>query len=242
MRYYLFTLGLALFLSGAAPADLAAQWRAALAARDLAGIERLLERDINPDWSTRDGVTALMLAARVANLSLLNKLIEAGAAVNAENDRGGTALMYAVISAQPEAVSALLQHGAKPDIQASNGWTALIIASAKGYMPILERMLEVGADPTRTDIYGWTALMRAAHSRRAAVVERLLEHDRVDPNTRNDNGSTALHLAAAIGEAGICKTLLAAGARRDITNQAGYTPGDLADKAGHASLATLLRR
>ena len=108
---HLLSLLLCLLLLGAAPGALEPQWQAALSARDLDAIGRLIERGIDPNLAASDDVTALMLAARMADLPLMKTLIKAGARVDAENDRGGTALMYAVISARPEAVELLLEGG-----------------------------------------------------------------------------------------------------------------------------------
>lgn len=240
MRHAVSLLFLCLLLLGSASASPEQRWQAALSSRDFDAIEQLLERGIDPNLAAPDGVTALMLAARVPRIPLMKALIDKGAQVNAQNDRGGTALMYAVVSAQLDAVELLLEHGANVNAQASNGWTALIIAAAKGYLPIARALLINGADLNTRDVYGWSALMRATHTQRPAMVSFLLEQEGIDVNVRNDNGSTAIHIAAARGERELCAQLLRHGADPTITNRAGNTAIDLARTAGHEALAAYL--
>src|SRR5207245_2705282 len=56
-------------------------------------------------------------------------------------------------------------------------------------------------------------------------------------NHRQSSGYTALHEAAAIGNADVVRLLLDSGAQPDVRNTEGQTPADLAREAGHAALA-----
>jgi ankyrin repeat protein len=53
-------------------------------------------------------------------------------------------------------------------------------------------------------------------------------------------GSTALHLAAHGGHVSCCAALLAAGAEKDVKNEAGKRPYDYAREFGHAAVVELL--
>ena len=53
--------------------------------------------------------------------------------------------------------------------------------------------------------------------------------------------NTALHYAADKGHLGICKMLLASGARASLTNSNGNTPLDYAQSKGHHEVCELLR-
>ncbi|MCZ6834256.1 MAG: ankyrin repeat domain-containing protein, partial [Planctomycetota bacterium] len=62
-----------------------------------------------------------------------------------------------------------------------------------------------------------------------------------DPNQPEPEGSTALHAASARGLYEIVEMLIRKGANLDARNSAGHTPIDVAERAGHHSIVTLLR-
>ena len=60
------------------------------------------ELNIEIDHPNDDGVSAMMLAANFGHLRIVNKLLEAGAALNRQSIEGNTALMLAVQNNVPE--------------------------------------------------------------------------------------------------------------------------------------------
>lgn len=68
--------------------------------------------------------TPLLVAAQNGHIEAMKLLIEAGADVNAQDDRGQTALMYAAGFADPDMVKLLLSHGARADLKDVEGFTA----------------------------------------------------------------------------------------------------------------------
>lgn len=183
------------------------------------------------------GRTALMVAAGRGDADAVQRLLRAGADVNARNPNGGTALMYAAVNGDPETLQRLLDHGAKVNLAGVNGWTALMVAAAKGHAPAARLLLKAGADPGAADIFQWTPLMRAAYEGRTGVVRVLLDYRGAAVNAVDDKGATALHHAAAQGEKAICRLLLAHGARVMLRDAAGRTPVDIARQAGYPELA-----
>jgi len=89
---------------------------------------------------------------------------------------------------------------------------------------------------------GCTPLHIAALNGRADVVEFLLAQG-ADVNGAAANGRTALHFAAAAGDAnqGVVTLLLNAGAASEAKDGAGLAPADVAEQAGHQELARYLR-
>ncbi|MEK6324769.1 MAG: ankyrin repeat domain-containing protein [Acidobacteriota bacterium] len=72
----------------------------------------LLSAGMNPNASSKGGATALMEAGSLGNVDTLKILLDAGAAVDAEDTYGRTALVFAVQDGfHTEAVKTLLENG-----------------------------------------------------------------------------------------------------------------------------------
>jgi len=85
---------------------------------------RVLKRVYNAgDPRLAEGATALMRAAKNADVTLMRLLIDAGADVNAVNVAGETAVHYAASS--PAAIRLLAEHGAALEIATARGLTPL---------------------------------------------------------------------------------------------------------------------
>lgn len=213
----------------------------ALERGDLDRAARLVDAGVDVDMHRSDGKTLLILAARESDVILVRKLIAAGADVNATTENGGTALMFAAIPGDMEVQSALLEAGA--DVNAIGGfdWTALMVATVKGHTAAVRQLLARGADPNLHDIYGWTPLMRAVYENRADVAQALLERADTQLDARNDQGATALYLAAVKGNEPLVRALLLAGADPRMADRDGRTPETVAVAAGHEGVARLLQ-
>lgn len=216
-------------------------WSDALAAKDLAAIELLLDVDTtDPNRSTVDGKTALMFAAQQGDAALVARLLTAGADVNASNANGGTALMYAALGGDAAVAELLLSAGARHDATAKLGWTAFEVAAVKGHTAVARKLLEAGANPDVRDTYQWTPLMRAADTRRLEFVRMLLDETDADLSARQESGATPLHIAAATGDIAMVMLLVNRGADRTATDGGGKTAADVARSRGHADLADYL--
>ena len=81
--------------------------------------EAITEKKANPNAKNKNGMTALMLAAMYnRDTEAVRVLLDAGAAVEAQNYRGNTALIFAAMDSTPEIVRLLLDRGA--DIETLN--------------------------------------------------------------------------------------------------------------------------
>lgn len=244
-RSRLYALLAGLFLSATAVlvnADTIAgqEFQDALERGDVDAAARLVAAGVDVNVKRRDGKTLLILAAKENDAVLVRRLLAAGADVNATTANGGTALMFAAIGGDLETQGALIDAGA--DVNAVGGfdWTALMVAAVKGHVGAVRQLLRSGANPNLADVYGWTPLMRAVYEERAAVVEVLLERPDVDLDVQNDQGATALHLAALKGNEALARALLLAGANPLVKNRSGRTPAESAVDAGHQKVAALL--
>jgi len=144
------------------------------------------------------GVTPLQFAAQFAattgRTDAVELLLEAGANINAKNDKGQTALHVAVDSADGDIVELLLSKGA--DINAKDdesGFTALHHAAKSGNKDTAEMLIAKGADINAKDKQGHTPLYFAVNS--DYKVAELLINKGADSDIRTESGQTLLQLA-----------------------------------------------
>ncbi len=139
-----------------------------------------------PDWQPSTDPQeildeALVWACKSNRVVVLDRLLRAGARMNADPYRG-TPLIWAAACNRMEAAGWLLDHGADVNQKATfgglthgQGITALHIAAQNGHMPIVKLLVERGADlSARDDLYQSTAESAAAFFGQTAVRDYLL--------------------------------------------------------------------
>lgn len=111
-----------------------------------------------------DNETALMVAAYYGYVEIVRMLIQAGADVNARDNKE-TVLHYAIVNGSVDVIKLLIQHGARVNAPDRDGLTVLMIASGQGRFPnVVKLLLQYGADIRVRDKQGKTALWYATHS------------------------------------------------------------------------------
>ena len=132
----------------------------------LIGLDALLDLGANPNLSTSDGQTALLLAlnpnpkSRTSGIeqpTLVSHLINHGADVNQPSVDGNTPLIQAVFSGLDGIVLAILQHGCQINEQNLDGYSALMYAAAQGRGDYVKLLTKYGADKTLKSKVGLTA-------------------------------------------------------------------------------------
>ena len=102
---------------------------------------------------------------------------------------------------------------------------ASVIDVRRGHAARLRTLLDSGADPNWRTKHGpgWHLLdISILHGHRE-IVDVLLRAG-VDPDARNDDGSTAIHTAAGVARPGIVSALLEAGGNPNQKDNRGFTP------------------
>ncbi len=87
----------------------------------------------------------LIQAAENGDLTEVEKLLEAGADVNKQNNDGETALFFAAEHGYVEIAEKLIEEGADVNVQNNNGGTTLMYAIEYGYTEIMEMLRNAGA-------------------------------------------------------------------------------------------------
>jgi uncharacterized protein len=164
-------------------------------------------QDLPPLPSPERLQTLLFDAARMGRTDVLPALLQAGAGIEALDERGHSPLVLTSYNDQIEATRLLLELGAKPDGDPpTEGNTALMGVAFKGYDEIARLLIDAGADVDHANRAGQTALMMAALFGRAAMVELLLSAG-ADPMAKDAAGATAADLARDQGNDALARRL-----------------------------------
>ncbi|KAI3937316.1 hypothetical protein MKW98_001887 [Papaver atlanticum] len=131
-------------------------------------------------------------------------LLSKGIHINAATT-SGTALSYAVVLGQFDAVKVLLDHHADPNVVMSGAVTPLASAIVNNSLQIRDLLLQAGADPN-AESRGIAPLLYAVDHGRTQCNVRLLEAG-ADPNVTDNEGMTAVEIAAKEGNSEIVEIL-----------------------------------
>jgi len=135
----------------------------AIRSGDAAAVSRLATPEA-VNAAGADGVTPLMLAARRGRREIVERLLAAGAAVDAADERGYTALFHGCYDpdadrGHPEVVEVLIEAGADKEAKIGFGVRPLMYAAGNGEAGVVQALLAAGADPLARNEVGRTALM-----------------------------------------------------------------------------------
>jgi ankyrin repeat protein len=119
-------------------------------------IDLLLQnKDVKLDARSRNGDTALMLAAYKNKPALVRALLDKGAE---PNQTGWTALHYAATVGNNDIVQLLLDRSAYIDAESPNQTTPIMMAARGGHILTVKLLLDEGADVTLKNGAGMTAI------------------------------------------------------------------------------------
>ena len=133
-------------------------------------------------------------AARRGDVPMLETFIEAGYALNTQDEKGYTALILAAYHGHGPAVERLLTAGADACAQDKRGNTALMGAIFKGEVQIAHRLLSTDCSPDQRNGAGQTAAMYAGLFKRAELLDALKAKG-ADLQAQDPLGNTAMDLA-----------------------------------------------
>ena len=195
------------------------------------------------DVSIRDpqGETALFYAVDWGiSGDTLKAMVDAGADINARNNRDVPLVVAAIWSINEDATLTLLDAGATldyPEILEDMLWRVVLHNGSKLVAPLVA----AGADVNKIGVaFHSPPLKMAAQEGHTETVLALIVAG-AGVNWSNEAGYTALHIAAQNGHTETVLALIAAGADASLQTVDGETAADLAAEHGHDELAQLLR-
>ena len=230
----------------------------------------LLKRQAQPNLQTRQGVTALMLAAaRGSDAALIGDLLQAGASVNQTTVDKSTALMSAIADggdvrsdyqhilamkkpdAPVEEQSALDKIvGATAAKSLATGSRALMTedmalqlapgAFKKNVDEIVALLIGHGADVKAVNASGESVFFLAVDHARSAETITTLANAGADTSLADKSGTTPLMLAAAGDDPNLVLALSASGVEVDKPNREGLTALQVAAGQGAPAVIAAL--
>jgi len=181
--------------------------------------EVLLDNKANPNARLSKGLaigsTALHLAIRKRNISLVKMLIAKGADVNGVGAWGETPLMRAVVVEDEPIAEMLIAQRADVNSKAKTGLTALHIAILNQRKHVTKLLVESEA---KVDIYSASALGMTDR------VRSLIRADRKAAGKAGYYDLTPLHWATMGGHLDVMRLLIANGADPNAKAKDGVTP------------------
>lgn len=162
--------------------------------------------------------TALEFACREGQVSVVERLLECGAAIAVDDglDGNGSPLFWAVKANSKATLTMLLKHGANPNAlwHCDEGQLTVLAQACKGEnAEIVSILIQAGADVHKTSRIAEedeTPIQTAVCCSNVEVIRVLLEHG-ANANDQTSEGFTALHKAARRGSAHILRVLLSEG-------------------------------
>ena len=187
-------------------------------------VEFLLFLGADPNCTSANETTPLILACTNNSISITKLLLKAEANVNAQDKFDTTALKMACRFKIPNKIliELLVQSGAQFVIPGEIQ-TALGIAAQKGHTDIVQYLISKGAPVNAQGIYGANSLIYACWHKQADTVRILLDNG-ADPNIQGQDNNTALHTACYKQMTVGVELLLAYGADHSLQSKDKTTP------------------
>ncbi|PHT53660.1 Potassium channel GORK [Capsicum baccatum] len=200
---------------------------------------KILESDITLNIAKHESELAMRLncAAHDGDLYRLSRLIGAGAEPNRTDYDGRSPLHVSASKGHGDVTVFLIQRGVEINARDNFGCTPLLEAVKNGHDHVASLLVEAGA-LLGIDNDG-TCLCEAVAKRDLDYLRRLLANG-INPNSKNYDLRTPLHLSASEGLFPISVLLLEAGASVFAVDRWGKSPLDEARVGGNKNLIKLL--
>ena len=200
---------------------------------------------IAPTAAELQAYQGLHAAAAKGDVAAIEKLVRAGAPVDARDGHNRTPLHVAAFMHKTDAARALMQLGADANALEAQQYDIVTIAAVADDVPMLKVALAGGCKATNiTSPYHGTALIAAAHLGHDEVVRTLIAA-KAPLDHVNNLGWTAVIESIVLGDGGkrhlaTLKALIDAKANINLADSSGATPLTLAKRRGYTEMVAML--
>jgi ankyrin repeat protein len=202
---------------------------------------------IAPSAAELQAYRGLHAAAAKGDGAEVEKVVKAGAPIDARDGHARTPLHVAAFMHKLDAARTLMRLGADANALEAQQYDVVTIAAVADDVPMLKAALAGGGKATNvTSPYQGTALIAAAHLGHDEVVRTLIAA-KAPLDHINNLGWTALIESIVLGNGGkrhvaVLKALVEAGANVNLADRSGDTPLTLAEKRGYKEMVAILEK
>lgn len=202
-------------------------------------VKDYLEKGVDVNSSTDDGITALIGAASEGKYSVCKLLIEKGANLNLKQQNGLTALHVSILSNRNKIAQLLIENNADFTITDEFGRTPVLYAVSKNDTTLVDFLYKKGANKNDEDFDGFNALMIATINNNLTMVNFLLSVG-ANVNSTDIKGVTALMVAVSKQNKELTKALIQAGAEINHLNKSRQSALSIAIEYQYTAMVDLL--
>jgi ankyrin repeat protein len=206
---------------------------------DVPGVGKYAAEGFDVNEKSKQGKTALILAAAAGHAKVVEALIDLHADVQAQDKNGATALILAATEGHAEAVRVLLKHGADVAAKDHDGGTALLNAVFFGYRDAAAELLKYkqGIDPIDLN----EAVLIAAGMGHIDIVKDMLQ-SQVNVNVVGRHNRTPLMAAVKFGRVDTVRLLVDSGSDATPHDDDDSTALTVAQELGNKEIIELIEK
>lgn len=172
------------------------------------------------DQKNNDGLTPIHIAIVKENVTLINKLIDAGVDINKGDDNTDFPIVYAVMKGLVDIYNLLVERGARLDVLKDTDHPFLNSALSKGQILMARKLILDGMDVNLADENGDTPLHYAAAIGDLDLYDLLISKHAI-VGTTNIMDVAPLHIAVSKGNIEIAERLIHDGADVNAPSKSG---------------------
>ncbi|XP_071086322.1 ankyrin-3-like, partial [Haliotis cracherodii] len=190
---------------------------------DIETVKTVLAQDkLDINSRSKNGETPVMMAARAGYVELVDLLVKKGGDMSLVNNSGDNILHQACRGGDEGTVKRVLAQD-KVDINSRDkrGWTPVVVAALARHGELVDFLVKKGADMSSVNNSGDNILHQACSGGDVEIVKRILALEKVDINSRDQNGETPVMMAARDGHVQLVEVLVKKGADMSLVNNGG---------------------
>lgn len=174
------------------------------------------------------------MASRLGCPGVLHHLLKAGCSLNSRTESGETALMISARHKHEECLKLLTAAGADFGLKSMAGQSAKSIAVSKGWEEGFQQavldVIRKGKIAQSSNATIFSSILFVARANDIDALKKLVKHPEVNVDEQDEDGFSAVMIAAASGNVEAFRLLIHAGANTKLSNKHGETATSLYEK------------